>query len=101
MRNLWRVALSADNSYGQAYNRGAAATIIERMAAANPLPLEPEDPFQLVLVGTSGGAQVALGASPYLVEWLPTEITVISVGSVFEGRGGFHAAQEVYHVHIE
>lgn len=101
MRNLWRVALSADNRYGQAYNRGAAATIIERMAAADPLPLEPASPFHLVLVGTSGGAQVALGASPYLAEWLPTEITVVSFGGVFEGRGGFNAAQRVYHIHGE
>lgn len=101
MRNLWRVALSADNRYGRAYNRGTAATIIERMAATKPLPLETEDPFHLVLVGTSGGAQVALGAAPYLAEWLPTEISVVSFGGVFEGRDGFNAAQRVYHIHGE
>lgn len=98
-RNLWRIALSADNRYGQAYNRGTAATIAERMAAAAALNLEADPPIQLVMAGTSGGAQVALGAAPYLKQWLPVEITVISIGGVFDGQEGFDAAEQVYHFH--
>ncbi|TVQ15032.1 MAG: hypothetical protein EA368_00595 [Leptolyngbya sp. DLM2.Bin27] len=100
-RNLWRVALSADNRYGQAYNRGTAATIIERMAAAAAIDLEADPPPQLIMMGTSGGAQVALGAAPYLVQWLPLEITVISLGGVFDGQEGFDAAEQVYHFHSD
>ncbi len=98
-RNLWRVALSADNRYGQAYNRGTAAVIVERMAAAAAINLEANPPLRLVMAGTSGGAQVALGAAPYLNQWLPVEITVISVGGVFDGQAGFDAAEQVYHLH--
>ena len=97
IRNLWRMALSADSRYGRAYNRGAAATILERMAATEAVPLEAEEPFQLVLAGTSGGAQVALGAAPYLQQWLPVEITVLSFGGVFDGQTGFTAVEQVYH----
>ncbi|WP_017297971.1 hypothetical protein [Nodosilinea nodulosa] len=97
IRNLWRMALSADSRYGQIYNRGAAATILERMAATQAIPLEADKPFQLVLVGTSGGVQVAMGAAPYLQEWLPVEITVLSFGGVFDGQDGFGAVQQVYH----
>ncbi|PSR17125.1 hypothetical protein C8255_14185 [filamentous cyanobacterium CCP3] len=97
IRNLWRMALSADSRYGRAYNRGAAATILERMAATEAVPLEADEPFQLVLVGTSGGAQVALGAAPYLQQWLPVEITVLSFGGVFGGQTGFNAVEQVYH----
>jgi hypothetical protein len=100
-RNLWRVALSADSRYGQAYNRGTAAAIVERMAAAAPLYLEADPPIQLVMGGTSGGAQVALGAAPYLRDWLPVEITVLSMGGVFDGQEGFDAAAQVYHFHGE
>ncbi|MBE9107854.1 hypothetical protein IQ273_00235 [Nodosilinea sp. LEGE 07298] len=97
IRNLWRMALSADNRYGRAYNRGSAATILERMAATEAVPLESEQPFQIVLAGTSGGVQVALGAAPYLQQWLPVEITVLSFGGVFDGQTGFDAVEQVYH----
>ncbi|MGB3311703.1 MAG: hypothetical protein WBG32_10545 [Nodosilinea sp.] len=97
IRNLWRMALSVDSRYGRAYNRGAAATILERMAATEAIPLEADEPFQLVLAGTSGGAQVALGAAPYLQQWLPVEITVLSFGGVFDGQTGFNAVDQVYH----
>ncbi|NMF86513.1 hypothetical protein E1H13_24900 [Nodosilinea sp. P-1105] len=99
MRNLWRVALSADGRYGQAYNRGTASTIVERMHDTHPVPKDLDDPFQLVLIGTSGGAQVALGAVEHLKAWLPAELTVISMGGVFDGRSGFDHARQVYHYH--
>ncbi|TVP66644.1 MAG: hypothetical protein EA342_11280 [Leptolyngbya sp. LCM1.Bin17] len=99
MRNLWRVALSADGRYGQAYNRGTASTIVERMHDTHPVPKALDDPFQLVLIGTSGGAQVALGAVEHLKAWLPAELTVISMGGVFDGRSGFDHARQVYHYH--
>lgn len=98
IRNLWRLALSADDRYGQAYNRGAAATILERMAETEAIAAD-ESPVQLVLAGTSGGAQVALGASSYLRQWLPVEITVLSFGGVFDGQEGFEAVEQVYHFH--
>ncbi|OKH44066.1 hypothetical protein NIES30_23325 [Phormidium tenue NIES-30] len=99
IRNLWRLALSADDRYGQAYNRGAAANILERMAEAEAIALEADEPIQLVLAGTSGGTQVALGAAPYLHQWLPMEITVLSFGGVFDGQEGFEAVEQVYHFH--
>lgn len=99
IRNLWRLALSADDRYGQAYNRGAAATILERMAETEAISLEADSPIQVVLAGTSGGAQVALGAAPYLKQWLPVEITVLSFGGVFDGQEGFESVEQVYHFH--
>ncbi len=100
-RNLWRVALSADDRYGRAYNRGTAATIVERMAEAAPLPLEADPPFHLVIAGTSGGTQVALGASQYIQQWVPVKITILSLGGVFDGQNGFDAVEQVYHLHGE
>lgn len=99
MRNLWRVALSADSRYGRAYNRGTASTIVERMHDTYPIPETLESPFQLVLMGTSGGAQVALGSVNYLKDWLPAEVTVMSFGGVFDGQSGFNGAAQVYHFH--
>lgn len=99
IRNLWRFAISADNRYGPVYNRGIALAIFEQMNAANPVKLSGEKPFKIILVGTSGGAQVALGAVPYLEQWLPkAQLIVVSVGGVFAGTDGFNAADRVYHL---
>lgn len=99
IRNLWRFAISADNRYGPVYNRGIASAIINRMNAAHTIPVSSGQPFKLILIGTSGGAQVALAATPYLDQWLPNaQIIVVSVGGVFAGTDGFNAAERVYHL---
>jgi hypothetical protein len=98
IRNLWRFAISADDRYGPVYNRGIAAAIIDRMNAAHPIQNDQQQPLKLILIGTSGGAQVALGAVPYLEDWLNAQLIVVSVGGVFPGTTGFDQAEQVYHL---
>lgn len=98
IRNLWRFALSADDRYGPVYNQGIATAIVDRMNAAHPIAQVQPRPFQIILVGTSGGAQVALGAAAHLDRWLNAKITVVSVGGDFTGTVGFEAADRVYHL---
>ena len=98
IRNLWRFAISVDDRYGPIYNQGIASAIIDRMNAAHPIPQNSSQPLKIILIGTSGGAQVALGASPYLERWLHPHIQVVSVGGVFSGKDGFNATQHIYHL---
>lgn len=98
IRNLWRFAISADERYGPIYNQGIATTIIDRMKAAHPIPLSSGQPLKLMLIGTSGGAQVALGAAPYLDQLLDTQITIVSIGGVFAGTNGFQTSEHIYHL---
>jgi hypothetical protein len=98
IRNLWRFAISADERYGPVYNQGIANAIVDRMNAVHPIPTNRRQPLRIVLIGTSGGAQIALGAVPYLDEWLNSEITVLSIGGAFDGETGFDAAKQVYHL---
>lgn len=98
IRNLWRFAISVDPRYGKIYNQGIADAIISRMNAAHPIGDRSHQPLKIILIGTSGGAQVALGAAPYLKEWLNSKIAVVSVGGVFAGTDGFNAAKNVYHL---
>lgn len=98
IRNLWRFAISADNRYGPIYNQGIATAIIDQMNVAHQIPLSPSQPLKIILIGTSGGAQVALGAAHYLEQWLDTQIIVLSIGGVFAGTDGFNAAESVYHL---
>jgi hypothetical protein len=101
IRNLWRFAISADDRYGQVYNRGIAMAVLDRMNAAHPIPA-PGQPLRIILIGTSGGAQVALGAAEYLARsrYQP-QLFVVSVGGDFEGSTGFDAAQQVDHLQGE
>lgn len=96
IRNLWRFAISVDNRYGPLYNQGVATAIIDRMNAA--YPISPRQPLKIVLIGTSGGAQVALGAATYLKEWLDVQLIMVSVGGVFAGDEGFNSVEHVYHL---
>lgn len=99
IRNLWRFAISADERYGSVYNQGIASAIAEQMNAADPLPpASRRQPLEIVLIGTSGGAQVALGATQYLNQWLNADIVVVSVGGVFAGVNGFDQAERVFHL---
>ncbi|WP_017717254.1 hypothetical protein [Kamptonema formosum] len=101
IRNLWRFAISADPRYGPVYNQGIAKAIVSRMNAKAPLPAPSERPLKIILLGTSGGVQVSLGAAPYLKKWLNAEITVVSLGGVFHGTNGFNALQQMYHLRGE
>lgn len=99
IRNLWRFAISADDRYGQVYNLGIAMAVIDRMNAAHPIPRD--QPIKVVLVGTSGGAQVALGAAAYLADKLNGELIMVSLGGDFRGTEGFEAAKHIYHLRGE
>lgn len=98
IRNLWRFAISADDRYGLIYNQGIADTIIERMNAVHPLPRSHQKPLKIILIGTSGGVQVALGAVNYLEQWLNAQLIVVSMGGTFDGENGFEAVDRVYHL---
>ncbi|MGQ4646130.1 hypothetical protein [Lyngbya aestuarii] len=98
IRNLWRFAISVDSRYGPVYNEGIAIAIVDRMNAAQPMSNSQDSPLKLILIGTSGGAQVALGAAPYLNSWLDVELIVVSIGGDFAGTNGFKAADHIYHL---
>ncbi|MBD2353148.1 hypothetical protein H6G41_00670 [Tolypothrix sp. FACHB-123] len=96
IRNLWRFAISADDRYGHIYNSGIANAIVNRMDAVYPIPENPKQNLKLILVGTSGGVQVALGAASHLDQWLNAQLIVVSIGGDFDGEEGFDAVEHVY-----
>lgn len=96
IRNLWRFAISVDDRYGHIYNLGIANAIVDRMNAVYPLSDTPKQRVKLILLGTSGGVQVALGAANYLHQWLNAQLIVVSVGGDFDGKEGFDVVDHVY-----
>jgi len=58
-------------------------------------PTSQRQSFKIILIGTSGGAQVALAAAPYLDEMLRSPCSLLGC---FAGRDGFNVAERVYHL---
>lgn len=99
IRNLWRFAISADDRYGPVYSQGIAEAMIDRMDAVSSIPEANPESLKIILIGTSGGVQVALGAAPYLNDWLNNpQLYVISAGGDFDGEAGFDAIDRMYHL---
>jgi hypothetical protein len=93
LRNLLQVAVSADPRYGPIYNVGVAESIGKRLIAGGyPRQTAP----RITLLGYSGGAQVAVGAAAYLVQWFGAPVDVISIGGVIADDPGMDAVDHVY-----
>jgi hypothetical protein len=93
-RNVMQVGVSADPRYGPVYNAGVAHEIVRSLTrhgypAGRGLPV--------YLVGYSGGAQIAVGAAPYLRTTLGTPMFIASVGGVLTDDPGIATVSEVRH----
>lgn len=95
IRNLFQVAISADRRYGPIYNLGVAKEIIKALQLRG---YELGSGAPVTLVGFSGGAQVALGASTFLKPMLNAPIRIISLGGVMSDDVGVRAIDKLYHL---
>jgi hypothetical protein len=95
VRNTLQVAVSADRRYGPIYNLGVADEILSSLRQSG----YPADGGPLVfLIGYSGGAQVAIGAAPYLRESLQHTPAVISIGGFMADGPGILSVRRLCHV---
>jgi hypothetical protein len=96
LRNVWQVLVSADRRYGPFYNRGSAAVIVRALRRRG---LPDGAATRIVLIGYSGGAQVALGAAPFVKEATGAAVTVVSLGGVLAADPGLLAADATWHLY--
>lgn len=90
LRNLWQVLVSADRRYGPLYNRGSAALMLRALKRRGYT-----GGGRLVLVGLSGGGQVAAGAAPFVKEVSGAEVVVVPLGGVVAADRGLLDADRV------
>jgi hypothetical protein len=79
LRNAWQVAVSADRRYGPMYDEGSAELIERALRAAG---YRPSGDAPVVLIGYSGGGQIALGATGPLATRTGRTVSVVSLGGV-------------------
>ncbi len=96
IRNMFQVAVSADQRYGPFANLAVATTIRDGLVAAG-YPLKSGLP--VTLLGFSGGGQVAVGTAYYLKALLAAPIRVISVGGVICSDPGLERIERLWHLY--
>ena len=90
MRNVCQTLVSADPRYGPVYNLGVA-----RELAASLRRQGYTDGSPVYLVAYSGGAQIGVGAAPYLRDALGARVFVISLGGVVTDDPGIAAVERL------
>jgi hypothetical protein len=95
IRNLFQVLVSADHRFGPIYNQGTAETIIKGLRRHG---YPPGSGTPVILIGYSGGGQIALGAAGYLDRQLAAPIRVISLGGVMCSDPGLQHVEHLYHI---
>jgi pimeloyl-ACP methyl ester carboxylesterase len=94
-RNLGQVFVSMDPRYGPIYSKG----IEEKLAALLHEQGYVEGTGKpITLIGYSGGAQIALGASLYLAHDLHAPVSVISLGGVIGDDPALETVEHLYHL---
>jgi hypothetical protein len=94
-RNLTQVFVSMDPRYGPIYNKGVEEKLAgvlddQGYLAGSARPI--------TLIGYSGGAQIALGASLYLAHDMRAPVTVISLGGVLGNDPALATVKHLYHL---
>ena len=93
IRNIFQVLISADHRYGPIFNQGVAGVIEKALVRAG---YDMQQPASVYIVGYSGGAQVAIGAAPFLSTRLRAPLEVISVGGVLASDPGIHFLRRLH-----
>lgn len=94
LRNTFRVMVSADQRYGPVYSLGIARVIWEELLRAG---YRPGARKPIVLLGWSGGAQIALGAVWYLAA-TKAPVYLISLGGFMNGDPAVNRVRHLWHL---
>ena len=95
-RNVFQVMISADHRYGPIYNRGAAIVIEEALLRAG---YQRGSAATIIIIGYSGGAQIAVGAATYLKARLSAPIDIVSIGGVMASEPGLDYVRQLHHLY--
>jgi hypothetical protein len=97
LRNMFQVMVSADRRYGPIYNRGSAQMIVQGLLRHG---YADHRGVPIVLLGYSGGGQIAMGSIPYLKHMLgEIPIQLVSLGGSIGDDPGIVEVDQVYHIY--
>ena len=95
VRNLLLMAVSADRRYAAVYSQGLAA-VVQGALVAHRYPVGTGQ--RVTLLGYSAGAQLAVGAAPYLARNLGAPVRVVSIGGIIWNDRGIDRIEHLFDV---
>lgn len=95
LRNAFQLFVSADRRYGPVYNVGIANEIYRGLLRNG---YRPGSDKPIILLGWSGGGQIAIGSAEYLAA-LPGPVYVISVGGLLSDDPGLEKVDQLWHLY--
>lgn len=96
LRNIFQMLVSVDKRYGPMFNQGVAEALLHGLIRYN---YDPKAGVPILLVASSGAAQIAVGVCTYLREYIEGPLAVVSLGGVFASDPGLLAADKTYHLY--
>jgi len=86
--NVIKVGISSDRRYGPILNYELALKMGQRLAEVGfqPGPVGPDGPQELVMLGYSGGGEMAMGVADYLRRICRCPVRIITFCGVFSGN---------------
>lgn len=90
--NVIKVGISSDRRYGPVMNYELALKIARRLGSQG---FHPSHAARVVLVGYSGGGEMAIGTAELLQQLCHVPVQVITVCGVFSGNGSLDAIKDV------
>lgn len=95
LRNMFQVLVAADGRYGPIYSAGTFRTMHDKLTSRGytATSLQP-----IILLGYSGGAEISLGAAPFLQSAYHGRLTLLSLGGVLSSHAGLAALDRLVHL---
>lgn len=94
-RNMLQVLVASDRRYAAVYGSAAASAMFNALTASGYVPGSGEP---IALIGYSGGAQVALVATPHLKRMVGAPISLVSLAGVMASEPGLLDLEAILHI---
>ncbi|MBV7335666.1 hypothetical protein KFU94_46955 [Chloroflexi bacterium TSY] len=93
LRNIFQILMSADKRYGPLFNQGVAEVMMQGLLRYQ---YDPKSKIPVILVASSGAAQIAVGVTTYLREWIQAPVYTVGIGGVFGSDPGLLVMDQLY-----
>ncbi len=95
LRNMFQVLVAADGRYGPIYSAGTFRTMKQKLLTSGH---SEQSPQPIILLGYSGGAEISLGAGPFLRPEFKGRLTLLSLGGVVSSHAGVSSFDRIVHI---
>ncbi|GKX32497.1 MAG: hypothetical protein MnENMB40S_01150 [Rhizobiaceae bacterium MnEN-MB40S] len=95
LRNMFQVLVAADGRYGPIYSAGTYQVIRKKLYQSGQTPGSHRP---VILLGYSGGAEVSVGAAPFLRTAFKARLSLFSLGGVLSSHSGLSALDDIVHI---